>query len=314
VFFHGFEIRSQLTNGYPAAQRDIIAQRTLTTLRERTFAVVGLADEILVNSSYTASIFEGFEIHPPVHVVGCGIELETAPMSFFNGEVYDAEQREQRRRVLNLPGERTLGYVGRLIAAKRIDRMLQFCAADERLGAVIVGTGNELAALQAQSKALGLEQRVVFAGKVSEAQKWQILSAIDALCLLSEPDDRTGQVEGFGISALEGVAAGALPVSSGTGGMGDFVIDDETGLVLPPGDDEGAGRKLREMLWSGERVNALVEAARQTIRDRFNYAEIARKLAERWDGAALADDSSAGIFVEATIAETVTVDGEQAAQ
>src|SRR5256885_2098821 len=58
------------------------------------------------------------------------------------------------------------------------------------------------------------------------------LAAADAVVLPS-------RYEPFGIVALEAAAAGAPLVSSTTGGLGEVVIHNETGLSFAPGDVEG---------------------------------------------------------------------------
>jgi glycosyltransferase involved in cell wall biosynthesis len=282
VYFHGFELRSQLKNKYPAGQRRLLRDRLISSLRERTFYLVGMADEILVNSRYTGSLFEPFQVKPEVFPTGCGIPESDLERELAVTEAYDAEQKRARRATLGLPLPTCLGYIGRLVPTKGIERMLTLCSQQPSLSAVIVGDGPDEARLKTLARSWGLDDRVAFLGRVDEADKWQLLRAMDFLCLLSEPDDGRGQVEGFGIALLEGAAAAAVPVSSGTGGMVDVVENLHTGLVLPS-NDTAAGTLLTRMAKDSASMALLVETARQQLASRFTWTAVAGRILKRWN-------------------------------
>lgn len=282
LYFHGFELRSQLRAQYPCDQQELIDERRVGTLRERIFYSIGGADEILVNSRYTASLVEPFAVRPEIRVTGCGIPQELLQREREISVEYDPEERRARRLELGMSPLLTLGFVGRLVKAKRADRVIELCRHAAGLAAVIMGDGPEMAALERRIAQLGLEGRVQLLGSVDELKKWEVLRAVDAFCLLSEPDEKGGQVEGFGIALLEGAAAGALPVSSGTGGMTDVVKDGETGVVLSS-EDKKAAVVLDELLCRPERVAELVSNARQQLDERFNWEAVARLQIESWN-------------------------------
>ncbi len=71
--------------------------------------------------------------------------------------------------------------------------------------------------------------------------------------------------ESFGIVALEAAAAGKATIASDIGGLGEIVVDGETGLLVPPGDREAlrvalarlcAEPELRERMGGAARVGA----------------------------------------------------------
>lgn len=281
VYFHGFELRSQLLAGYPSDLRKVVREGRVTSLRERTLYLAGAADEILVNSRYTASLLDPMALGGPVRVTGCGISDLDATREMELSLRYDAAQRAERRRAMGLTSLPTLAYVGRVVPAKRVDRMLDIVAQDPSLGGLVVGDGPELKKLQHQAKAAGLDTRINFEGSVPESRKWQLLRASDYCCLLSEPNDEAGQVEGFGISLLEGAAAGCVPVSSGTGGMTDVVAHGETGLVIPPTGSQG-GASLEKDSRDPEYMARLVEGARCQLRMRYTWTRVARNIAQGW--------------------------------
>jgi phosphatidyl-myo-inositol dimannoside synthase len=60
-----------------------------------------------------------------------------------------------------------------------------------------------------------------------------IYGAADFFCLTGAPDS-SGRVEGFGLVYLEAAAGGLPSVATAIGGVPDAVLDDETGLLVPP--------------------------------------------------------------------------------
>ncbi len=220
VYFHGYDLRSQLVGMRAAGQTANPPLWPGESLPERLLYTAAACDEVLANSRYTAGLFAPFRIEAPVRVTGCGIPLDRIRREVAQTTGYSAQERIQRRAALGLPRGSCLCYVGRLVPAKRVGRLLEICRDSRELCCVVIGEGPELASLQQMAERWGLRNRVHFAGKLEEAEKWTVLRAMDFVCLLSEPDDGTGAVEGFGIALLEGAAAGAVPVSSGSGGMG----------------------------------------------------------------------------------------------
>jgi glycosyltransferase involved in cell wall biosynthesis len=281
VYFHGLELRSQLRGQYPRALRELVETRRIGTLRERVFYTVSVCDEILVNSSYTASIFGGFDEVPALRVTGCGIpdhdyhrELDATP-------VYDAALKAKRREQFGLGKKPCLAFVGRLVPAKRVDKMLAILRACPDLTAMVVGAGPQQAELSERARAWGISDRLRFLGQVSESQKWATLRAADFNCLLSEPNQDLGAVEGFGIALLEGAAAGAVPVSSGTGGMTDVVSHQQTGVVAPfwPAD---AAQLLLGLAADEASMKKLVFQAREQLASRFTWESVAAQVVGGW--------------------------------
>ena len=67
--------------------------------------------------------------------------------------------------------------------------------------------------------------------------------------------------ESFGLVALETAAAGKPIVASDIGGLKDIVIDEETGLLVPPGDRDSLRLALQRLIADGRLRTRLGEAA-----------------------------------------------------
>ncbi|WP_067652588.1 glycosyltransferase family 4 protein [Nocardia harenae] len=101
---------------------------------------------------------------------------------------------------------------------------------------VIVGTGTAEAALRAQAGPLGASVR--FAGRVSDAE----LTGLYAEAALTVVPSVA--LEGFGLIALESLAAGRAPVVTACGGLPDSVRALDDSLIVAPGDAEALAARL----------------------------------------------------------------------
>jgi glycosyltransferase involved in cell wall biosynthesis len=77
--------------------------------------------------------------------------------------------------------------------------------------------------------------------------------------------------EGFGVVAAEAAAWGRPVVAGDVGGLRDVVVDEETGLLVPPGDVRALRRALERLLADRELRQRLGEAARERARERFGW-------------------------------------------
>ncbi len=113
----------------------------------------------------------------------------------------------------------TVIYIGRLAAMKGIDTFLKAAAriapSFPSVQFVVGGEGPELPHLLHLAAALGIADRVMFLGRVSEAERTHLLSQASVFVLPSV-------VEPFGIAALEAMAAGTPTIVSKTSGVAEI--------------------------------------------------------------------------------------------
>jgi glycosyltransferase involved in cell wall biosynthesis len=103
---------------------------------------------------------------------------------------------------------------------------------------VVAGAGPGLRAVRRQAARLGVAARVHCVGHVLD--QVPLLHAIDVLTLPS-------RFETFGLSLLEGMAAGRPTVAYAVGGTPEVVADGETGFLVPPGDVAAFAERLRRL-------------------------------------------------------------------
>jgi len=132
--------------------------------------------------------------------------------------VYNAVRPSERLERID-PSKRFILYIGRLAAMKGVDTFLR--AAGRMADAfpdvlfVVAGEGPEYARLITLATRLGIGERVMFLGKVSDEEREILLSGASVFVLPSV-------VEPFGIAALEAMAAGVPTIISKTSGVAEM--------------------------------------------------------------------------------------------
>ncbi len=117
--------------------------------------------------------------------------------------------------------------VSRLTALKRIDLLLEALAepAAQGVRAVIAGDGEERGRLLEQRRRLGLESRVEFVGRITDAEMLDHYARCRAVAFVPFDED-------YGFVTVEAFAAGKAVITCGdSGGPTELVADDVTGRV-----------------------------------------------------------------------------------
>ena len=98
-----------------------------------------------------------------------------------------------------------------------------------------------------------------FLGTLPDKEIRDIYGAADFFCLTGVPDS-SGRVEGFGLVYLEAAAGGLPSVATAIGGVPDAVLDDETGLLVPPAIEDIA-RAITRLAEDGDTRSVLAAGA-----------------------------------------------------
>lgn len=170
------------------------------------------------------------------------------------------------------PGDYLL-FMGRLRQRKGVDCLLgAFVAAFPRSGPqlVIAGAGDELPALQAQAKQLGLDGRCHFVGWIEGAVKAYLLQ--NALFTVVPPR----REEAFGLVVLESYAAGRPVLATAVAGLRELIAPGETGMLCEPDSIADLARALRAMARDAARLERMGEAARRRAAE-YAWSSIARR-------------------------------------
>jgi glycosyltransferase involved in cell wall biosynthesis len=231
---------------------------------------------VAVSQSTVTAMRDRLRWTGPIHVVPNGLTADS-----FDRPAPDATGMPSAPGALidgPVPEIAVLTWVGRLVAHKRVERVLDIA---QRLGdgAVIdvIGRGPAAAPLAAEITALGLGERVRLRGFLSEADKRAAVAG--SLLHLN-----TSQGEGWGLCVLEAAALGVPTVAYDVDGLRDAVRDGETGWLVR----------------ADQRLDDVAERAVKELSDPVRRAEIAaacRSWAGQFDW-----DSSAGLMAGLVVA------------
>lgn len=167
----------------------------------------------------------------------------------------------------------TLVFVGRLRRYKGLDWVLRTLPrVRERFPSLkldVIGDGPWQDALVRQAAGLGLDGAVRFHGFLGPAEK---VRRIREAWALVQPSPK----EGWGLTVIEAGACGTAVVAADSPGLRDSVRRDETGLLVPYGDDAALADALARVLGDGELRGRLAEAGVRWAA-RFRWDDCARR-------------------------------------
>lgn len=152
---------------------------------------------------------------------------------------------------------------GRLVPSKRFDHAIRALSTlRESHGSArltIIGEGRERAKLENLARELGLEEAVRFTGRVSEAEKVDLLERADVLvsCAVRE---------GWGLTTTEAARLGTPAVAYDVPGLRDSIVDGRTGILTEPSPNELA-MAISGLLADRPRYDELRASAWQQWRD-----------------------------------------------
>lgn len=226
--------------------------------------------------------------------------LQTADLAISYSSAVDrhlAVNGVDRRRVVPYfptvaPAERSVGqdarrvlFAGRVVQLKGLMTLIR--AMGELDGELIVcGEGRQIPAARHLARRLGIEDRVDFRGWLAPADLAREFADCTLLALPSlwpEP---------FGIVGIEAFAVARPAVASATGGVGDWLEHEVSGLMVRPGDSTELAGALARLLDDTELAQRMGQAGRRRLQDSFTvehhlaalgdaYAEAARAWSSR---------------------------------
>jgi glycogen synthase len=137
----------------------------------------------------------------------------------------------------------------------------------------IAGEGTQQKWLTEQAREHKVLKAIRFAGHLHHADLLAVLHRADAAVLPSH-------YEPFGIVALEAAAAGTPLVTSDIGGLGEAVIDGQTGVSFPPRDVARLASAVRGVLDDPDAAQRRARAARERLTSAFDWRTVADETAQ----------------------------------
>ena len=217
-----------------------------------------------------------------IHVVESG--LEPPPPAW---------TRRMLAEAFALPdGAAVLGTVARHHPVKGLDTLidaLALMADDPALPAfvqILMGDGPETPALMARARERGIAERVRFAGFRPDARA--IVGALDLFVLPS-------RAEGFGLAALEAMAAGVAVVATAVGNLPSLLDGGRLGALVPVDDAPALAATVGALLRSPPRRTELAQAGEARYLEAYSAAIMARRTAAVFDALGREDARPPGV-------------------
>lgn len=158
----------------------------------------------------------------------------------------------------------TIGVVSRLETIKGMDIVVPAFAEIHKdfpkTALLVVGDGSLRESMEAMTISFGLSDSVSFAGRQPQNRLQEFYDKIDILLMPSRS-------EGFGLTAVEGMARGCILVAADTGGLPEVVRNGKEGYLHRPEDLKDLSDKIKYLIKDRNRMTLFSKAALQRARD-----------------------------------------------
>ena len=224
------------------------------------------SSEVVVNSNYMKGELQRLFGLPyeKINVVANGVN-----MNLFSG--IDRDYDFRRRYAMD--NEKIILFMGRLVYEKGIQHLIaampKILSGYNDTKLVIAGTGGMLDELREQAKALGIENKVYFAGYMNGKDVQKMYKAADISVFPST-------YEPFGIVALEAMLAENPVVVSDIGGLNEIVEHRKNGMKSYTGNANSIADSILELLYDHKLCSEIVKKAKNKVRNEYNWSKIAQ--------------------------------------
>jgi phosphatidylinositol alpha-1,6-mannosyltransferase len=143
---------------------------------------------------------------------------------------------------------------------------------------MIVGSGEEYASLQRLAQDVGVRDRVIFVGRIADGEQAAYYAACDVFLM---PNRQIGEdIEGFGIVFLEAGAAGKPVIGGTSGGTGEAILDEVTGLRVNGENIQEIATAVVELLANPAKARAMGECGRRRVETEFSWESVVERTRE----------------------------------
>jgi glycosyltransferase involved in cell wall biosynthesis len=193
-----------------------------------------------------------------------GIDPVIAPMPAATERFTPGASREENRFL----------FAGRLNKQKGLDHLLRAVASMKELAMLdVVGEGDDAGSLKLLASQLGVSDRVVWHGQLSQDRLLHMYQKATAVVVPSID-------EGLGLVAVEAQLCEAPVIAFESGGLTDVVQQNHTGLLVPPGDSQALASALDRILTDRDLAHRLGASGRARALEVFSPEKAAATYAD----------------------------------
>jgi len=188
-------------------------------------------------------------------------------------------------------GKRILLTVGRLVKRKGVAWFVKnvLPSLPDDAVYVVVGDGPERRHIEAAARAAGVAESLVMVSGASDPLVQSLYERAAVFVMPNVPV--SGDVEGFGLVALEAASHGLPVVASRLQGIQDAVKDGKNGVLVQPEDAEAFRISIERLLkLEGSERKSLGSRYRQFTLDHYSWAGMAGQYLEEFRGLTCGSD------------------------
>jgi len=197
---------------------------------------------------------------------------------------FSPQDASQLRSELGLSEKKVIVSVGRLVHRKGQDVLIEAMPAIIKevpeAHILMIGEGPYRGYLENRIKALGLQERITFIGRIQYADLPKHICAGDLFVMPSRSRLAGLEVEGLGIVYLEASACGLPVIAGDSGGAPDAVLEGETGLVVDGTSKADVAAAVIELLQDAGRSKAMGIRGREWIIQEWRWDIWASRFAQ----------------------------------
>lgn len=189
--------------------------------------------------------------------------------NFRVGETADLQLSKE----LGLDGKVTLGFIGSFYAYEGLLILLQalplMLKKNPDIRILLVGGGQQEAALRALASQLNIASHITFTGRVPHDQVQRYYNLVDVLVYPRLRMRLTELVTP--LKPLEAMAQGRLLAASDVGGHLELIKDGVTGVLFQADNPQDLAEKVVDLIEKSERWSGLRKAAREFVETERNW-------------------------------------------
>lgn len=240
----------------------------------------------LKNADHVTTICEG--LRSDIVARGIPAEKVTVIPNAVDIESFDigAQADEQLKKSLGLAGTTVIGFIGSFYAYEGLDLLLDalpgMLSQQSDIRLLLVGGGPQDSALKAQAKRLGVEDKVVFTGRVPHQEVQRYYDLIDILAYPRHSMRLTELVTP--LKPLEAMAQGRVLVASDVGGHKELIADGITGVLFRAGDANSLSNAILRLLGQNNQWPTIRSAGRKFVEEERNWQNSVSRYQAIYDG------------------------------
>jgi glycosyltransferase involved in cell wall biosynthesis len=181
--------------------------------------------------------------------------------------------------------------VGYLIERKGFEyliKSMKYVVKEANVELRIIGSGPMEKKLDNLIRELRLEETVKIRKNVSDEELLELYNLSD-LFILPSIIDSQGNTEGLGVVILEAMACGLPVIGSNVGGIPDIIINNETGLLVPPKNEFELSKAIINLISNEDIRKKLAKNGYNQVIEKFTWEKISESYIKLYEQCIIKD-------------------------